>query len=73
MFYLLWAEWYFEQRLLDSRAWKFIVTQYTKPPERGEVFPWLAEEQQISDDIDLDADEMVFHAITSQLAAKTHA
>jgi hypothetical protein len=40
-FYLLLAEWYAQQRLIDSRFYKLICSHLTKAPDPHDVFPLL--------------------------------
>lgn len=68
-FYLLLAEWYNEQRLLDIRAYRFVVTQYSEAPVPGDVFPLLKETPKIRpvEEVDPDRDDVIFHMVTASM------
>jgi len=65
-----------EQRIQDSRAYKFIRTQYSKEaPEAGELFPLLTDESYAKkpDEDNLEQDEFIFHQVTATLTAQNNA
>lgn len=66
-FYLLLSEWYFEQRLKDSRAYKLLCVHLKDPPKAGNLFPFLREQEDDVPDDSMESDFANFHAITASL------
>lgn len=56
----------------DIRAYRFIVTQYSKdPPEAWKVFPLLAGPELrpiVNDEDALAHDDLIFHSVTASLS-----
>lgn len=66
--YLLLAEWYTQQRLIDSRWYKLICCHCAKAPEAGAVFPLLAGLTAAPDEPDYEDDVMSFQQTTAVLS-----
>lgn len=69
------GEWYHEQRLQDTRFYKFISTQYTEVVPPGDVFPLLKDYPKVSKSVseeDPDKDELIFHMVTAGLTSGTN-